>query len=149
MSKTNVEALKALYAQLGGSADVSGINTKAPMIDEITSVASGGGGGGGGGDSGFEVIRTTGVNDMDEGTTTYESIDPDAIPEALEAGKVPVLWVDMTDDYPSMQRSVTHPMVYVFDTVLYNLSIEPPALENYSFNYGAVLVDADGTVTGG
>lgn len=147
MSKTNVEALKALYAQLGGSADVSGITTKAPMIDEITSVASGGGGGGG--DSAFAVIRTTGVNDLDEGTTTYESIDPDAIPAALEAGKVPVLWVDMTDDYPSKQRSVTHPMVYVFDTVDYNLTIDPPVLEDYSFYYGSILVGADGTVTSG
>lgn len=46
---TNVEALKACYVAIGGSAaDVADAKTTAAVIEAISTIASGGGGGGGG-----------------------------------------------------------------------------------------------------
>ena len=41
--KTTVQELKELYAKLGGTADISGVQTDAGMIDAIDSIAGGGG----------------------------------------------------------------------------------------------------------
>jgi len=55
---TNVEALKACYVAIGGSAaDVADAKTTAAVIEAISTIASGGGGGGGGGVTGLKVFN--------------------------------------------------------------------------------------------
>lgn len=54
---TNVEALKACYVAIGGSAaDVADAKTTATVIEAISTIASGGGGGG---ESVFYKVNTT------------------------------------------------------------------------------------------
>lgn len=76
---TNVEALKACYVAIGGSAaDVADAKTTAAVIEAISTIASGGGGGG--------IISVT-VDDSGANITAREVIT------ALAAG-TPVFYID-------------------------------------------------------
>lgn len=100
-------------------------------------------GSGGGGD--FVVIKTTGVQDMDSGDVTIESIDADAVPDALAAGKVPVLWVDITAE-ASGEPAFTAAYVNVFVAEGYKSVFgEGFVIDYYDFNGFAVA--PNGTVT--
>ena len=113
--KTTVQELKELYAKLGGTADISGVQTDAGMIDAIDSVAGGGGSlspatadtlggvkigsgisvtddgtssasGGGGGSSAVVLSLNDATYDGDASTYTFSNITVGDIVNAYKAG---------------------------------------------------------------
>ena len=82
-SKTNVEALKKLYAKFGGQDDMSDKQTIAEMLYEIIEIVTSGGGSGGGGDSGGNFI----VSITRNGNTVTTDKTYAEIKEAYDAGK--------------------------------------------------------------
>ena len=80
---TNVEALKAVYIAIGGSAaDVADAKTTAAVIEAISTIASGGGGGG---ETGTFKL-TWDYGDPDTPETSIETCED--IVDAMLAGKI-------------------------------------------------------------
>lgn len=59
MSNTDVEALKELYAKMGGDDDVAAINTSSEMIRKLGDVVEAGGGGSSSGGGGTVITLDT------------------------------------------------------------------------------------------
>lgn len=83
---TIAEALKKLYAKLGGTDNVADVPTVAEMIDKVTEVA--GGGGGGGGSDTIIVTETDGTLD----------ITPNQMKAALAEGKRVVMYYENAEE---------------------------------------------------
>lgn len=78
---TNVEALKACYVAIGGSAaDVADAKTTAAVIEAISTIASGGGGG----ESPFFIVPTP------DGDTGELDLTPSELITAMGTGKLPI-----------------------------------------------------------
>lgn len=83
---TIAEALKKLYAKLGGTDNVADVPTVAEMIDKVTEVAGTGSGGGGGGYDIVVEINTAGISpDLSAYTVNW---DYPAVREKVLAGEL-------------------------------------------------------------
>ena len=98
---TNVEALKACYVAIGGSAaDVADAKTTAAVIEAISTIASGGGGG----ESPFFIVPNP------DGDTGELDLTPSELITAMETGKLPITPTVSGNEYYLSIVSVAAPM---------------------------------------